>query len=129
MGKFEIGNSGRPKGAVNKVKKSDLTIEYKTLYEQMLGTFKTGKSYVYYHINKTNNEVVYIGKGTGDRAWKKGIGSRNTKWYNFMQDNELIDVKIIASFLSDKEALAIEKSLIKVLQPSLNKQHIIDNNN
>lgn len=129
MGKFEKGNSGRPKGAVNKVKKSDLTIEYKTLYEQMLGTFKTGKSYVYYHINKTNNEVVYIGKGTGDRAWKKGIGSRNTKWYNFMQDNELIDVKIIASFLSDKEALAIEKSLIKVLQPSLNKQHIIDNNN
>ena len=78
---FEKGQSGnpngRPKGSKNKMTKSSLHVKYKDLYNRIIGTFQSGKYYVYYHIDSRTNEVIYIGKGCGDRAWSK---DRNKDW-------------------------------------------------
>jgi hypothetical protein len=110
MGKFEKGNKlgkGRPKGSTNRKK-----IIYKSLYEDIVGSFKSGSYYVYYHVE--NNIVIYIGKGSNDRAWN----------FRGRPYNE-VDVKLICHNLSEEEALAIEKELIKIHKPFYNINYAI----
>lgn len=119
---FEKGHKlgkGRPKGSPNRVKKSLLQTSYKDLYESLAGSFKSGKYYVYYHIDSDTKEILYIGKGSGDRAWRFNKKERNPLWQEYKLNNNL-EVKIIASFLSELEAFAIEKSLIETIKPRLN---------
>jgi len=104
---------GRPKGSTNK----DVNIRLKNIYENLVGSFKSGNSYVYYHIDAKTDKVVYIGKGKNNRAWH--FSNRTDKWCDYFLTNK-IKVRIIAANISDEEALAIESSLIKIINPLLN---------
>lgn len=115
-GKFQKGHKGyKPVGSKTKEKYIDL----RHIYEDLIGTFKSGKFYVYYHIDTNTKEVVYIGKGTNNRAWEFRDNSRNEIWTNYKNNNKL-DVKIVASNLSQEEAISIEKALIETKKPILN---------
>ena len=114
--KGQSGNlKGRKKGVLNKPNNIKIT----NLYEDLVGSFKSGNSYVYYHIDANTDEVVYIGKGKNNRAWDFGDNQRNNKWSDYLLTNK-IKVRIIAANISDEEALAIESSLIKIINPLLN---------
>jgi hypothetical protein len=107
---FEKGNKlgqGRPKGSKNR--KNDI---YKELYEDIVGTLKEGKHYVYYHY--IGSELIYIGKGVNSRAW-----AFSNRKYNHA------DVRIICSNLKEEDALAIERELIKINRPKFNIDHAI----
>jgi hypothetical protein len=88
------------------------------LVDDLIGTFKSGKYYVYQHI--LEGTVVYIGKGSGGRAWSKERVQQD-HYEQLEQDN--IEVKIICSDLSEEEALAIERCLIKLRNPIFNTVH------
>jgi len=114
---FQKGNSGKPKGAKNRVDK--ITASYAVdIVNDLIGTFKSGKFYVYQHI--LEGTVVYIGKGSGGRAWDKNRVQQD-HYEQLEQDN--IEVKIICSDLSEEEALAIERCLIKLRNPIFNTVH------
>ena len=106
--KGESGNiKGRPKGSKNR----SVNV-YKELYEDIVGTLKEGKYYVYYHY--IGNDLVYIGKGKNSRAW------------NFSRrDYECASVRIICNHLNEDEALVIERELIKLHKPKFNKDYAI----
>ena len=108
--KGESGNvNGRPKGVKNR--KPNM---YKELYESIVGTFKTGGYYVYYHVMK--GEIVYIGKGKNNRAWNFSNRSQEDV-------KEQLEVRIVCNSLSEEEALAIERQLIKIHNPKYNIAH------
>ena len=45
---------------------------------------KTGKYYIYYHIDPRDGMPKYVGKGSGKRAWEFGKAKRNTKHFNWI---------------------------------------------
>jgi len=112
---ININKDGRPKGSLNKQK----DIIYTSLINDIFNMFKSGKYYVYYHINVNTKEIVYIGKGKNNRAWDFRIGTRNQEWSEYIKNNK-IDVKLIVVDISEEEALAVEKTLIQVKNPLLN---------
>ena len=119
-GQLIKGHKGlKPKGA----KARDKTLAFMQIYNNLIGTFKSGRYYVYYHVNPENNEVFYIGKGSNNRAWDKKKNIRNDYWDEYIENMEY-DVRIIVSDLSQNEALAVECALIKVKQPICNIDHI-----
>jgi hypothetical protein len=114
--KGESGNKdGRPKGSLNKQKYNI----YTSLINDIFNMFKSGKYYVYYHIDVNTKEIVYIGKGKNNRAWDFNLNARNQEWNEYIKNNK-IDVKLIVVDISEEEALAIEKTLIQVKNPLLN---------
>ena len=114
--KGESGNKdGRPKGSLNKQKYNI----YTSLINDIFNMFKSGKYYVYYHIDVNTKEIVYIGKGKNNRAWDFNLNARNQEWNEYIKNNK-IDVKLIVVDISEEEALAIERTLIQVKNPLLN---------
>lgn len=107
--------AGRPKGSVG----NQWRIQ-KNIYDDLIGSFKSGKHYVYYHINPTTKGIFYVGKGSGSRAWSNG---RNKLWSDYILELDNYDVKIVCANISEEEALAIEKVLIEIHQPSCNIKH------
>lgn len=76
--------------------------------------------YVYKHVD--DGEVVYVGKGTGDRAWLCRAGGRRQSHKEWMM-SKLPDasfVRIVKAGLSSEAALALEASLIDKLKPKFN---------
>jgi hypothetical protein len=67
------------------------------------------KCYVYGHYTKDTDELFYIGKGTGNRAWKKS--GRSKYWNNKVNKDGLV-VKILEENLTDEQAYEREKQLI-----------------
>ncbi|MBP9758737.1 hypothetical protein KBD45_03505 [Candidatus Dojkabacteria bacterium] len=65
--------------------------------------------YIYFHINPLKNEVFYVGKGSGRRAYKKY--DRSELWNNIVNKYGLI-VNIIEEGITNKEALELEKFYI-----------------
>lgn len=67
--------------------------------------------YVYIHVNKNTNEVLYVGKGTGDRF--KDLSSRNEAYLKYIdvlgKDN--IECRIIKHFQDEAEAYNYEKEI------------------
>lgn len=67
--------------------------------------------YVYIHIDKNTNEVLYVGKGTGDRF--KDLTSRNDTYLKYIntlgKDN--IECRIIKYFEDEAEAYNYEKEI------------------
>ena len=67
--------------------------------------------YVYVHLRLSDGKPFYVGKGRGKRAWS--VKSRNPHWHNIVGKHGL-EVHIAASGLTEKEALAVEISTIKL---------------
>lgn len=69
----------------------------------------TNLFYVYLHRKKTNNDVFYVGKGFGKRAWKKT--SRSEYWKRIENKYGRI-VEIVKDGLQENEAFELEKEVI-----------------
>lgn len=67
-----------------------------------------GKYYVYIH--KLNNEVIYVGKGSGSRKY---FSHRNKRWKEIVGDNKLlVEIEIVKRFEIEEEAFQLEKEII-----------------
>lgn len=75
------------------------------------------KYYVYGHLRKDTNDIFYIGKGCGKRAWVKS--KRNKYWKNIVNKTDF-DVVIIEKGLTEIEAFALEIEKINELKPVAN---------
>lgn len=68
--------------------------------------------YVYLHSRKSDGLVFYVGKGSGDRAWKlKDNVRKNPHWSN-VKSKHGVDVSIFREGMSELCALSLEKILI-----------------
>ena len=112
---FQKGNSGRKKGAPNKIEKIDATFILNKL-GSFMSCIKNGDYYVYRHY--LDDKIVYIGKGKTDRAWSK---NRTSKDHIDIFDKLKIDIFI--SGITEEEALCIEKALILLHKPIFNTVH------
>ena len=85
------------------------------------------KFYVYQHTNPLTGEILYIGKGSYERAWLCRSGNRNleySKYLNEFLDNgyTLFDIfTILHKGLTNKESEKLESELIEKFQPIFNK--------
>lgn len=67
------------------------------------------KFYVYVHRRASDNEVFYVGKGCGLRAWN--YNNRNAYWTNVKNKHGVV-VDIVFDNLSEEDSLRIEKDTI-----------------
>jgi hypothetical protein len=67
-------------------------------------------AYVYGHYKADTNELFYIGKGTGKRAW---IMTGRSEYWQRVANKHGVVVKILEDALTDGEALAKETHLIE----------------
>lgn len=67
------------------------------------------KYYIYFHINPLKNIVFYVGKGFGNRAYRKY--GRNKHWHNTVKKYGII-IDIIEENLSEEYAIEREKFYI-----------------
>lgn len=84
------------------------------------------KYYVYYHVDPRDNQVKYIGKGHGQRAWMMRnsghtaarYGHRRTEHWDWFLELETLgytleDIVVLhTKHLTESEALALEKKLV-----------------
>lgn len=81
--------------------------------------------YVYAHVD-TSGEMVYIGKGTGPRAWNASSSSRqNPEHLTWLKaQSDMLDVvHILERSLSATAAYAREAVLIQKHRPRFNRHH------
>lgn len=85
--------------------------------------------YVYQHVHPETKEVVYVGHGTGGRAWScghKGLpirSERHRKWLDGLLNTGKHPgefVEIVASSLSKDDAKRVENELIYAIRPIFN---------
>ena len=66
-----------------------------------------GKYYVYIHM--LNDEVIYVGKGSGSRMY---FSHRSEQWKKVVGDNKaLIKIEVVKRFDDDEQAYKFEKEL------------------
>ncbi len=65
--------------------------------------------YVYLHKKKTTGEVFYVGKGSGNRAWR--LEGRNKFWHKIVNKHDY-DIEIHSDNLQEWYAFELEKDLI-----------------
>lgn len=68
------------------------------------------KFYVYFHIKPNTNEVFYVGKGNGNRAFS--LKNRSNFWKQTVKKHGL-KIEFINTKLSEKRAFELEKIYIK----------------
>jgi hypothetical protein len=93
--------------------------------------------YVYLLVNPLNNQIFYVGKGIGKRAWDhlkaKGTNKKKNDLIKFIYaNNQKPKVLIYKDDISELEALGIESDLINTIPNLTNKQtpgFIFDINN
>lgn len=76
--------------------------------------------YVYYHINKLNGDVFYVGKGKGNRAYN--FNSRSEYWLKYVNKYPDFEIKIVFENLTQDEAFEIEKREIDRIGRSIYKE-------
>jgi hypothetical protein len=69
--------------------------------------------YVYEHLRNDTNKIFYVGKGSGDRCYKK-IG-RNQHWHNIVNSSGFT-VRILVEDMSEELAFALEIERIRELR-------------
>ena len=97
--------------------KANVMLFYESVYSEIKAELtKEGCFYVYFHY--LNDEVVYIGKGQGNRFknWK----GRAIKEHSDLLKDDILSTKIIATNLEEDVALDIEDALIKNYEPKYN---------
>ncbi len=86
--------------------------------------------YVYKHIDPDNGELLYVGMGTGSRAWASGTSSGSSRsnehaaWISdrYEEGYTMSDITLVIETLLNKEqALSIELNLIKEFKPRFNR--------
>lgn len=73
--------------------------------------------YVYGHYRKDINQLFYVGKGTGRRAWSKK--SRNKHWKRIAEKHGY-EIFMFCDGLLEADALALEKAIIVDTSPEAN---------
>jgi len=81
--------------------------------------------YVYHHVNKINNDIFYVGKGKGKRAYEK-IG-RNQYWINYTKKYPDFEVVIVYDNLLEDEAFELEIKEINKIGRSIYKEGTLVN--
>lgn len=79
--------------------------------------------YTYAHYTKDTNEIYYIGKGSGRRAWQST--SRNKYWQHKTKKHGKV-VKILALWETENDALLHEKLLISFFKEHGNITNLAD---
>lgn len=86
--------------------------------------------YLYEHRDPKTNKIVYIGMGTGSRAWACGASSSTSRdidhkvWIEerYKEGYTMGDITIVTTtLLTKKEAFKMEYSLIQKYKPIFNK--------
>lgn len=67
--------------------------------------------YVYIHVDPQTGNPFYVGKGSGNRAWKFNASSRSKEWREKYLSSG-VDVVIFDDSLSENDAILIEGQLI-----------------
>ena len=89
--------------------------EYLKTHEIMLAS---GMKVFYVYWHTINDEIVYVGKGTGDRAWST---NRSQTWIDAMESIDYdYQVDIVKTYFDEDAAYRHEAQLIKELNPRLN---------
>tara|TARA_R110001606_G_C14935052_1_gene598462 strand:+ start:70 stop:495 length:426 start_codon:yes stop_codon:yes gene_type:complete len=97
--------------------KEDMMVFYESAYKGFLDKYvRHGEYYVYFHY--LNDELVYIGKGTGERV--NNWSSRNDYDHSMLIAEGSIVSVIISNNLTSENALMIESALIKQYNPKYN---------
>ena len=79
--------------------------------------------YVYCH--KDGDEIVYIGKGRGNRAWSEArTNDDHTEWATNCIHDSIPFVHMMSTRLTSDDAFALEKELIKEIKPKWNIEHL-----
>lgn len=81
--------------------------------------------YVYHHVNKINNDIFYVGKGKGKRAYDT-IG-RNQYWLNYTKKYPEFEVVIVYDNLLEEEAFELEIKEINKIGRSIYKEGTLVN--
>ena len=68
------------------------------------------KYYVYFHKNPITNEIFYVGKGCGSRAYIKD--NRGKHYLNYVKKYGNPIIEIVKDNISNEEAIELEKRLI-----------------
>ncbi len=76
--------------------------------------FYPNKYYVYSHT--LNGQVVYIGKGTNERAFN--VKARNQAWNKALTKKDHFNIDIIQWFDDEADALSFERDLQRLVKPS-----------
>lgn len=72
----------------------------------------------YVYVGRHNDEIVYVGKGTGNRMEHLNSGKSNCYHANKLHfSGEFINVEVVQYFDTEHEALIHEKKLIEIEQP------------
>lgn len=65
---------------------------------------------VYVHRRKTDGQIFYVGMGTIKRPYD--MVKRSSMWNKYVEKYGKPDVQIVKGYLTDKEALILERKLI-----------------
>lgn len=76
---------------------------------EKLFDFEPRGYYVYVHRKMTNGEIFYVGKGKGDRGWRRS--GRNLLW-NHKARKHGVNVEIVLDNLTEDLSLELERELI-----------------
>ena len=76
------------------------------------------KYYVYIHLNPTNNEIFYVGKGTGKR---KNSRNRNQNWLEYVSKlEEPHKILVLKDNLTEKESIELEEKVLRKIDIHFN---------
>lgn len=77
----------------------------------------------YVYVGTLNNEIVYVGKGSGDRYLHLNSGTSSSYQANKSHfEGSYVSVSIVERFETSEEALEFETQLIQMYAPKWNYQ-------
>lgn len=79
-----------------------------------------GKFYIYAHYTVETKELFYIGKGSGDRAFRGGKTNRNDRWFKIAEKYGGFTVVFLYETNDEKEAFDKEEFFVAMYKPKAN---------
>lgn len=107
--------------------KDDFTYDVEFSIDKIINNtdFESALDYYVYVVLDENDNVIYVGKGSGDR-YKHVISGRSHKkeLNSLFIKGEVLKVLLFGDYDSEDESLYVEKQLIKKLKPAYNSLHV-----